>query len=183
MVQRYGDVYFLSRNQNPALMAALVFIDCSSFVSAFLPFLGQQPLALWNWGNVWKLNEAYFLQIKTGTWKGFVPGRAPQSPSGFHCQIVWCISSPSPLLTSTQRNLAIVWVLKSVFLHFFPQTFVLYSRGCLFSQVLGNYPIGNQSSFRKLVNYFNFQSLSLPLLHLKNSELTLSLNGMGRGEN
>ena len=45
---------------------------------------------------------------KRGTWKGFVPGKAPQSPSGFHYQIVWCISSPSPLLTSTQRNLAVV---------------------------------------------------------------------------
>ena len=66
MVQRCGDVYFFSRNQNLALMAALLFIDCSSFVSAFLPFLDQQLLALWNSGNVWKLNEAYFLQIRNG---------------------------------------------------------------------------------------------------------------------
>ena len=76
MVQRYGDVYFLSRNQNPSLMAALLFIDCSSFVSVFLPFLDQQLLALWNSGNVWKLNKASFLQIRNGdlegicTWEG-----------------------------------------------------------------------------------------------------------------
>ena len=39
---------------------------------------------------------------------------------------------PSSLLTSAQRNLALVWVLKSFFLYFFPQTFVLYSGGSLF---------------------------------------------------
>ena len=158
MVQRCGDVYFFSRNQNPALMAALLFIDCSSFVSAFLPFLDQQLLVLWNSGNVWKLNEAYFLQIRNWdlericTWEG--------STESFWISLPDCLVYFFPL--STQRNLAVVWVLKSVFLHFFPQTFVLYSRGYLFSQVLGTYPIGNQSSFRKLVNYFNFQSLLYP---------------------
>ena len=40
ITQRYCYVYLLRRNQDPVLIAALLFLDCSSFVSAFPPFLG-----------------------------------------------------------------------------------------------------------------------------------------------
>ena len=36
--RRYCYIYSLSRNQDPALIAALLFLDCSSFVSAFPHF-------------------------------------------------------------------------------------------------------------------------------------------------
>ena len=37
--QRYCYVYSLRRNQDPALITALLFLDCSSLVSAFPPVL------------------------------------------------------------------------------------------------------------------------------------------------
>ena len=37
--QRYCDIYPLRRKQDPALIPAILFLDCSSFVSAFKQLL------------------------------------------------------------------------------------------------------------------------------------------------
>lgn len=61
----------------------------------------------------------------------FLPGKQGSGPTRSNCLV--SLFPHSALLTSTQKNLALVWVLKSFFLYFFPQTFVLYTRGSLFS--------------------------------------------------
>lgn len=61
----------------------------------------------------------------------FLPGKQGAGPTIPDCLV--SLFSPSPLLTSAQKNLALVWVLKSFFLNFSSQTFVLYTRGSLFS--------------------------------------------------
>ena len=71
--------YFLGKNTKVLLCifleepgfcpkATLLFLDASSFASAFLPFLEKQMFesALWNSGRSRRLNEAYFLQTRNG---------------------------------------------------------------------------------------------------------------------
>ena len=94
-----GAPWFLGRTQGitclflkeePRLRpkAALLFLDCSSFVSAFPPFLDEQLIesALWNSGKVkeaeWSLFPANKKEGRWWTQKGFVSRRSvPQDPT------------------------------------------------------------------------------------------------------
>lgn len=125
MVQRYGGVYFLSR-QNPALMAALLFIDCSSSVFCIPSLLisNRQPFGTGE--RLETVNEAYFLQIKSGdlervcTWRGL-----HRVLLDFTTRLSGVFLPPLHSLP-LPRNLAVVWV-SNLSSFIFPQTFVLYS--------------------------------------------------------
>ena len=74
---------FLRGNRDPALL----FLNCSSSVSAFAHFSDKQLFesALQNRGKLKETEWSLFLCNKKGeTQKGFVPWRAPQCPALFH---------------------------------------------------------------------------------------------------
>ena len=86
---------FLRRNQDPAPQLHYLFLDCSSFVSAFPSFPDKQLFESVLW-NSWKVKEAEWILFPTnkkwGTQKGFVPGRAPQGPAPFHIHPGTCLA-------------------------------------------------------------------------------------------
>ena len=89
------NIYSLRRNQGPALMAALSFPNCFSFVSAPPPLPDNQLFesALWNSGKVRRLHEAYFPQTRNrGHRKDLYPGETHRVPFHFvhtYVSLLW----------------------------------------------------------------------------------------------
>ena len=73
-------VYSFRRNQDPAPRLYYCFLTAPPFFLHSLPSLINNCLILpfGTQGRSRRLNEAYFLQTRNGTRKGFVPGRDPR---------------------------------------------------------------------------------------------------------